>query len=236
MTQKEQIFEYLKERNIPKTSLEANSILEGYELGLKTVQDFIENLLNIKHEFVDLGLSVNWATCNIGANKPEEFGDYFAWGETEPKSTYSMNTYKYCKCLEITFTKYNTRNNYDNKTTLELIDDAAHVAWGDNWHIPTCYEIKELIDKCTWTWTSQNGVIGYKLTSKINGNSIFLPAAGYRSGVSIINVGYHCGYWSSSLYKSSPYNAYYFDFRLGSIGCSYSDRHYGRTIRAVCPK
>ena len=159
------------------------------------------------HEYVDLGLSVKWATCNVGATKPEEYGDYFAWGETQPKSNYDWSTYKYCNGSYKTLTKYNNSSSYgtvDNKTTLDLSDDAARANWGGSWRMPTRAEQDELRNNCTWTWTTQNGVNGYKVTSKSNGNSIFLPAAGYRDDSSLNNAGSTGYYWSSSLYTDNP--------------------------------
>jgi hypothetical protein len=137
--------------------------------------------LTPEHEYVDLGLSVKWATCNVGATKPEEYGDYFAWGETTPKDAYDWSTYKWCNGGPSTQTKYCTNSSYgtvDNKTTLDLSDDAACANWGGSWRMPTRAEQDELRNNCTWTWTTQNGVNGYKVTGT-NGNSIFLPAAGY---------------------------------------------------------
>ena len=137
------------------------------------------------YEYVDLGLSVNWATCNVGASSPEEYGDYFAWGETETKSEYTWATYKYCKGSENTLTKYCDDSNYgnngfeDNIITLLPEDDVAHVKWGGKWRMPTEAEFNELIYSCDWAWTTQNGVMGYKVTSKktgYTGCSIFLPA------------------------------------------------------------
>ena len=125
------------------------------------------------HEYVDLGLSVKWATCNVGAVSPEDYGDYFAWGETEPKDFYAWSTYKWCNGSYDTLTKYCTDSKYgtvDNKTVLDLEDDAAHVNWGGDWRMPTKAEQDELYNNCTWEWTTQNGVNGYKVTSKINGN------------------------------------------------------------------
>ena len=113
---------------------------------------------------IDLGLSVKWASCNVGATAPEEYGGYYAWGETEEKSDYNWITYKHCNgSNETTMTKYCTDSSYgtvDNKTTLEQEDDVATVKWGGNWRIPTREELQELIDKCTWTWTTYNEVNG----------------------------------------------------------------------------
>ena len=187
-------------------------------------------------EAVDLGLSVKWATCNVGAYAPEEPGRYFAWGETEDKFSYSWNNYKYCNGSETTLTKYNTNSNYgivDNKTTLDLSDDAARANWGGKWRMPTKAEQDELRNNCTWTWTTQNGVNGYKVTSKTNGNSIFLPAAGRRYGTSVDDVGSRGCYWSRSLNESSPYYLYFYS---GYVDWGSSrDRNEGHTVRAVCP-
>ena len=190
------------------------------------------------HEYVDLGLSVKWATCNVGANAPEEYGDYFAWGETQPNETYSWSTYKWCNGSYDTQTKYCTNSSYgtvDNKTVLDKEDDAASVNWGGSWRMPTKAEQDELRQQCTWTWTTQNGVNGYKVTSKSNGNSIFLPAAGYRGVSSLNDAGSGGYYWSSSLYTGSPGNAYELYFSSGSVGWGRSSRFYGQSVRPVCP-
>ena len=181
------------------------------------------------HEYIDLGLSVKWATCNIGAYSPEENGYFFAWGETSPKSDYSWSTYKWCNGNYKALTKYNTDSFFgwvDNKTCLELSDDAAHAYWGGQWRMPTLSEWRELLDNCTSTWTTQNGVEGRLFTSKKNGNSIFLPYS-------------HSGhYWSSSLCTARPCSAYYVYF--GSSGVSwdsdYGDRHNGYSVRPVIEK
>ena len=196
--------------------------------------------LNNSKGYVDLGLSVKWATCNVGATTPEGSGDYFAWGETTPKTTYNLSTYKYCNGDEYSMTKYCTRSKYgivDNKTTLELSDDAAHVNWGGSWRMPTKAEQDELRDtnNCTWTWTKQNGVNGYKVTSKKNGNSIFLPAAaGYRSG-SYLFAG-SGNYWSSSLSTYLNSVAYYLVISSSTVDWSYNgSRSFGKSVRPVCP-
>ena len=193
-------------------------------------------------EYVDLGLSVKWATMNVGASSPEDYGDYFAWGETSTKSTYDWSTYKYCNGSSTSLTKYNTSSSYgivDNKTTLELSDDAARANLGGSWRMPTDAEMTELREQCTWTWTTQNGVNGYKVTSKSNGNSIFLPAAGYRNESSRVNAGSRGYYWSSSLDTDSPDHAWHVSFAsnyLGRIGYNrYHGRCYGFSVRPVCP-
>ena len=184
-------------------------------------------LCNFK--LVDLGLSVKWATCNIGAESPEDYGDYFAWGETSSKSDYS---YKYYRGTEDKLTKY--CNKY-NKTVLDLSDDAARVNWGGSWRMPTDKEWDELVNQCFWRWTTQNGVKGYKVTSNTNGNSIFLPAAGYRTGTNVSDAGSSGCYWSSSLDSFFPGIAYFLHFYPCSVVCDGSHRYYGRAVRAVCP-
>ena len=191
------------------------------------------------HEYVDLGLSVKWATCNVGATKPEEYGDYFAWGETQPTDYYDWSTYKWCNGSYKTHTKYCTDSYFgtvDNKTTLEMSDDAAHANWGGSWRMPTEAERDELLEQCTWTWTTQNGVNGYKVTSKKNGNSIFLPAAGYRYYSSLDSAGSKGYYWSSSLGSLFPSLAYVLNFNSDSVSSGgESGRWYGHSVRPVCP-
>ena len=192
------------------------------------------------HEYVDLGLpsGTKWATCNVGANSPEEFGNYFAWGETEPKTTYSWSTYKWWNGSRSTMTKYCTSfsdGTVDNKTILELSDDAANANWGSDWRMPTKAELDELRNTfyTTWTWTTQNGVNGYKVTSKTNGNSIFLPAAGYRNDSDLGEAGSYGYYWSSSLLTSSSYYAYVLLFNSSYVDWGSFDRYYGLSVRAV---
>ncbi|MDO5342671.1 MAG: hypothetical protein Q4F69_09505 [Bacteroidia bacterium] len=191
------------------------------------------------HAYVDLGLpsGLLWATCNVGADKPEDYGDYFAWGETTTKSTYNWSTYKWCNGDYDNLTKYNTDSDYgtvDNKTVLDPEDDAAHVKWGGAWRMPTKTEMKELKDNCTSEWTTQNGVNGRKFTGP-NGESIFLPAAGYYYGGSLYNAGSYGDYWSSSLYTDGPYFACYLYFDSGNVGMYYDNRSYGQSVRPVCP-
>ena len=192
-----------------------------------------------KHEYVDLGLSVKWATCNVGASAPEEYGDYFAWGEVEPKEEYSWSTYKWCNGSYDTHTKYCTNSFYgtiDNRTVLEASDDAAAVNWGGVWRMPTYEEQDELLNNCTWTWTTQNGVNGYTVTGP-NGNRIFLPAAGYRIDSSLDRAGSYGDYWSSSLDTDDSDGAWDLGFYLVDVS-RYSHyvnvRHCGQPVRAVC--
>ena len=189
---------------------------------------------NDTKEAVDLGLSVKWATCNVGATAPEEYGNHYAWGENATKNDYSWTTYKYGSDYKA-LTKYCTDSNYgtvDNKTTLEATDDAATANWGEAWRMPTDDEWQELIDNCTWTWTTLNGKNGYEVKAT-NGNSIFLSAAGYRKDDELYDAGSSCRYWSSSLNMYDPYNAqnmgvYSDDHSMGS-----DYRYYGRSIRPV---
>lgn len=187
---------------------------------------------------VDLGLSVKWATMNVGASSPEDYGDYFAWGETSTKSTYNWSMYKWCNGSSRSLTKYNTDSSYgivDKKTQLDLSDDAAYVNWGGSWRMPTDAELIELREQCTWTRTTQNGVTGYKVTSKSNGNSIFLPAAGYLYGSSLRDAGSGGYYWSSSLETGTPDDAcnlgLFSDFVGRSGDCTRCD---GLSVRPVC--
>ena len=192
------------------------------------------------HEWVDLGLpsGTKWATTNIGATTPEGYGNYYAWGETTTKSTYSWSTYKWCRGSYSTMTKYCTSSSYgtvDNKTTLELSDDAAYVNWGSSWRMPTFDEIDELKNTSytTWTWTTKNGVKGYNVVSKTNGNSIFLPAAGFRYDSDLVTAGSYGDSWSSSLDSYRSDCAYYFGFSYDNIGRFNYNRDRGHTVRPV---
>ena len=190
------------------------------------------------HEYVDLGLSVKWATCNIGATTPEDYGNYYAWGETKPQSTYNWSTYKWCNGSSSTFTKYNTSSSFgtvDNKTVLNLADDAARANWGGSWRMPTDGEWGELLDECTWEWKNayKGTTAGYLVTSKINGNSIFLPAAGYRFGGDLDYAGYYCFYWPSSLDTEGPDNAWRVDLLSGSGDGGGHSRDAGQSVRPV---
>ncbi len=187
---------------------------------------------------IDLGLpsGTKWACCNVGASSPEEYGGYYAWGETEEKSYYDWSSYKYCKGSFDTLTKYCTSSRYgtvDNKTVLEPEDDVAHVKWGGSWRMPTEDEIRELTDNCSWTWTSQNGVNGYVVTSNSSGNRIFLPAAGYRWFESVYGRGSYGDYWSASLCEDDSYYAceLYFISYCWDWDCVY--RGYGWSVRPV---
>ena len=187
-------------------------------------------------EGIDLGTSVKWAVRNVGATLPEDFGDHFSWGETAPKSNYSENNYKWTNGSEDGFIKYNTLASngiVDNRIILEPEDDAAHVNWGGAWRTPTKGEIQELIDGCEWTWTKQGDRPGYRVSSRKNGNSIFLPAAGYRNYSSIDYDNEMGIYMSASLCSDTPY--YYFSYRFSPshFGGSGALRFFGYSVRPV---
>ncbi|MBO4370925.1 MAG: hypothetical protein J5808_06165 [Paludibacteraceae bacterium] len=189
--------------------------------------------------YVDLGLSSGtlWATCNVGAESPEEYGDYFAWGETSPKLDYSWETYKYGDVYEQP-TKYCTKNSdgkdgfVDDKAMLDAYDDAATVNWGYDWRMPTVDEIEELNSECSSTWTSQNGKIGRLFTGP-NGNTLFLPAAGYFAKTSLYNVGYGGSCWSSMLAVGGPWSAYYYYWDSTEKAVIRNSRVCGRPVRPV---
>ncbi len=184
-------------------------------------------------EPVDLGLSVKWASWNVGASAPEEYGVYFAWGESEIDWNYFYYDYKWFEDSSSTpYTKYNTE---DNKTTLDLEDDAARANWGGTWRMPTDEEWTELRTNCTWTWTTQNGVNGMLVTAT-NGNSIFLPAAGYRHMSDFSEVGSTGNYWSSSLAPLSSSVALFVRFDSSYVRSLNNFRITGHSVRPVCPK
>ncbi len=205
---------------------------EGTEVTLTAIFDYT---------VVDLGLpsGLKWAACNVGATKPEEYGNYYAWGETEPKTTYSWATYKWCNGSYDTLTKYNTSSSYgtvDNKTVLDPEDDAARTNWGGAWRMPTDAEWTELRENCEWTLTSDyngTGVNGRVVTSKTNGNHIFLPAAGYRSNDDLYRAGNDGYYWSSSLDAGDPYGAWGVDFGSDFVGRYSYGRYCGQSVRPV---
>ncbi len=205
------------------------------------IKNNTDNPVENGHEYVDLGLASGtlWATCNVGATNPEDYGDYFAWGETTTKSNYSWSTYKYCNGSHDTQTKYCTSSTYgtvDNKTILDASDDAATANWGGTWRMPTYAEQTELHTECTWTWTTLNGVNGYRVTGT-NRNSIFLPAAGVRDYSILSNVGSYGLYWSSSLFEGDPgdsYSAYYLFFISNYCTRGGLSRYSGLSVRPVC--
>jgi hypothetical protein len=196
-----------------------------------------EKLNRITYNAVDLGLPSGtlWADRNVGAATPEDYGDYFAWGETESKDYYDWSTYKWCNGSATTLTKYCTQSSYgsvDGKTTLNLDDDAAYVNMGAKWRTPTYEELNELWTKCTWSKTTQNGVYGRKVTGP-NGNSIFLPSAGYRMDSNVNSVGTYGSYWSSMLHESDLSYACALCFTSDFDYLNYGSRCIAPSVRAV---
>ncbi len=206
-------------------------VMKIYKNGEVTYSNLISDIDSVKieilpnvingHEYVDLGLpsGLKWATCNVGATAPEKFGNYYAWGEITTKSEYTEeNSVTYKKTMS------------DISGNAEY--DVARADWGGTWRIPTYSEMTELRNNCTWTWTTQNGLYGYKVTGP-NGNSIFLPAAGHTQGSTSNPYGY---YWSSTP-SSSTYrvdiDAYYISLAQGSIARSTKDRYIGQSVRPV---
>ena len=212
------------------------------------------------YEWVNLGLpsGLKWATCNVGANAPEEYGDYFAWGETVPfyasghaldetcyywksgkTAGYAWASYSFELGTDHTgpFSKYVTNSDYgtvDNKTTLDLEDDAARQTLGGNWRMPTAAEWTELKTKCTWTQATPNGVYGYLVTGP-NGNSIFMPAAGCRFFRNFDGSGSYSDYWASSLDTDHSQNAWVVSFGASGVYIDVTERFYGQSVRAVLP-
>lgn len=200
-----------------------------------------------QYEYVDLGLpsGLKWAKCNVGAEKETDYGYYFQWGDIVDKSNAecSWATYKHCKNFYDNLTKYNTSTNYgenpDNKTTLDPVDDAARANMGGDWRMPTLDEIQELLDNTDKEWIKDyngTGVNGRKFTSKTNGNSIFIPAAGLRSGSLSFYQGCFCDVWSSSVNILDPFNAWDLDFGSGGSLVAYMSRGYGLSVRGVLTK
>lgn len=198
------------------------------------------------YEWVDLGLpsGLKWATCNVGASTPTGNGNHFAWGEITPKSEYSMSTYKYYNGgVSYDITKYNTDSDFgtvDNKTSLELVDDAARNNWGGKWRMPTHSEFDELMTNCSWYWTTQNGQNGYELTSKINSKTVFFPAAGayqekgYNGSESgYIGNGETGFYWTSTLFTDYTPSAYALWFSSSTNKTYTNIRFIGMSIRPV---
>ena len=180
------------------------------------------NAIN-SHECADLGLSVKWATCNVGASRPEESGDFYAWGETETKPIYNGDN---CGTRE---------KGPDDISGTSL--DAAHVKWHAPWRMPTVAEFEELRTKCTWTWKTNNGTGGYEVTSKKNGNSIFLPAAGRRTGTTLHDAGDGGFYWCSSPHGytfSACYLRFFSDRRSTIMSRNEDERACGMPLRPVC--
>ena len=196
-------------------------------------EDYEEETNTINgHEYVDLGLpsGLLWATCNVGANSPEEYGNYYAWGETTTKSDYSSSN---CPTDGLSNSELQSQGYIDSNGNLTPQHDAATANWGGDWRMPTRAEQEELLNNCTWTWTTQNGVKGYKVTSKVNSNYIFLPAAGRRYGSSLYNGGGDGDYWSSTPYGSYSIYAFYLYFDSSNHKMNDAYRFNGRSVRPV---
>ena len=173
------------------------------------------------HAYVNLGLSVKWATCNVGASSSEDYGNYYAWGETSTKSTYTEDNSK-------TYGK--SSYNYDIGGNSSL--DAARANWGGTWRLPTEAEAQELRDECDWEWTTQGGKNGYKVTGP-SGRSIFLPAAGYRDGSVLDDAGEDGFYWTSTPHEGNAFCACSLYFHASRRYVSWLYRCYGRSVRPV---
>lgn len=213
----------------------ASFTLVGGVYVFSSVKEFTTEALRLETGAVDLGLSVKWSGCNIGATSPEKYGGYYAWGESKEKNYYHGSTYYWYNGSYDRQWKYCTSSSYgivDNKITLDLTDDVAHVKWGGNWRMPTKAELDELRNECDWEWITMNGVNGYLVTGP-NGNSIFLPAAGYCSGEDVYDRG-RCGYyWSATLDEDNSRLAYFLKFYDGGYYLGNGYREDGRTIRPV---
>ena len=217
-------------RNEPSIINYNDSIATNQTNAEVSPQQSISGTIN-GHDYVDLGLSVKWATQNVGASSPSDYGGYYAWGETETKSSYDWDN---CfDCLDDTGDSWGTYK-IGGKTSISPTSghDTARENWGGTWRMPTDAEFDELCDKCTWTWTSQGGHNGYLVTSKTNGTSIFLPAAGWRSGTDTYDGGEGGDYWSSTLGSLYSYFA-----RILSFGSSYhhTNNYYRRIGQSVRP-
>lgn len=215
-------------------------VLGALLVGMSSCKD--NNEPETSSDMVDLGLSVKWASKNVGATCGNTawswHGSYFAWGETETKSKYDWTTYKWG--TPVSWTKYGKY--IDRKTLLEAADDAATAKLGGKWRMPTKTELDELRNNCTWTWVTNyqgiNDLNGYVVTGKKSGytdKSIFLPAAGLYSESTLYNVGTNGYYWTSTLYSEEEEKAYDLDFdSKAKYTIPYYDRSLGQTIRAVC--
>ena len=265
-----------------RTIKNTEAVAEWNVWGINGVLDVIittiaQSVSEADHESVDLGLSVKWATCNVGADKPEDSGDFFAWGETSPYYE-SLDPLVWKEGKEKGYDRASASDNYNNrrvvfgtkqpapastsakysietgaKRQLDPEDDAAHVNWGGDWRMPTIEECKELVDSCIWDSTTINGVKGYEVRSKTNGNSIFIPAVGSFAGISnnpsigytdeennFVEERFHTGcYWSSTLSPNYSYRASMLFFSVNKwfnehrVDITY--REWGCPVRPVCP-
>lgn len=231
-------------RKLPGAQIDSNG---NITVNGKTIQRILVNgkPFFTAHEYVDLGLSVKWAKCNVGANRPEETGGLYAWGETEPKTDYSFSTYKFC--IDGNRYKFSKYNDTDGKTILDPEDDVAHVNWGGDWRMPTWEEMQELMNQCTWTYTTQNGVEGYRVTSKVPGfedRSMFMPFNVYLDKSTLHEGEYPAWgqYWSSTLISGDEWpvvnqseHVWGISFCCDATMGNGTYRNEGRSIRPVCP-
>ena len=234
---------------------------------MSDVTDIYHDGAEAGYNYVDLGLTsgTRWATANVGAKTPQDYGNYYAWGEVTTKETYNWSTYKYGSDLN-KLTKYCNNSLYgkdgftDSKTTLDLEDDAAYVNWGGKWRMPTTAQQDELRNECYWVWTDSyngsdvKGYIVYKVESlddkgvvissgktpsssyTLSDAHIFLPVAGYCVNGVLYDAGSRGDYWFSSLYAGGPYHAWFVRFNSDGVDyCYYGDRYHGQSVRAVCP-
>lgn len=250
---------------VPAESVEAYKAAQYWSNYADRIQAISQNTSGpaLTHEYVDLGLSVLWATCNVGADTPEGYGDYFSWGEIETyyedgysqsqnpvwkdgkSSGYNWSTYKYSFGSSGKMTKYCLDASYgyndfvDNKKELDPEDDAASTLWGGSWRVPSRDEWDELKNSCSWIWTTLNGVKGYKVTSLVAGfenSSIFLPAAGWRMGVELSDIDSIGHYWINEVEPPSSFSRTFCIYpSLSNTKSSYGTaRDIGQTIRPVC--
>ena len=235
-----------------KLSFLAMCVMASLFVGCEQEQSSLE--VGKNQAYVDLGLSVKWAKCNIGARRPVDEGSYFAWGEVNAKETYTWANYKWCKGTPETLTKYCTHTEYgildtirDKKGKLDTVlvlrpeDDAATANWGEQWRMPTQEEMQELLDSCNWEPWTKFGVFGFSITAKneIYKDTLFLPFAGVMITDSTTYLDVNSYYWSSTLLKSSPRNAYslsYTAYQTGELSVKPWDRCNGRSIRPVCSR
>ena len=236
--------------SVHDATVKLDSEIYGLGTRISSLQTTINNLQEIINqnstvEWVDLGLSVKWAKCNVGAKNETDYGSYFQWGDIINKTNSNCDwpTYKYCNGGQNTLTKYNNNTSYgvnpDNITTLEPEDDAATQIMGGNWRTPTQTELQELLEKTDNQWVTNykgSGVNGYKFTHKTDTSKyIFIPASGFRSVSSFDDQGTDGLIWSSSLFTSNPNYALLLGFNSGSAYANnYYNRSYGFVVRGVC--
>ena len=210
-----------------------------------SAQDVEQNSQNScpddKHpHLIDLGLpsGTKWACCNVGAETPEAFGNYYSWGETEEKNSYSPKSYQYCTGVDTDGDGWYDEDvqylesEQDFGDTISGTHDVAHVKWGESWQIPTLQQFRELLDNCSSEWTSVNDVEGRRFTGP-NGASIFLPAAGNRNGASRVQVGSSGNYWSSTWGTSDTSRASELTFDSGYKNTHTAYRYNGRSVRPI---